>query len=95
MFKKFSWSRVRFCLLNIERAEHYIIDNKLHLYFLYHRHAITIGRDGRGILSNPWNENDRKFNFLSPKDVQVLVNDILDAYALTKITSRTNNKMLN
>jgi hypothetical protein len=72
--QQFSWNRVRVALIFFDKTEgRFLKDGTLVLPFLYHRHEIWIGLNGRGVLYNPWQEEDVEYSVLAPRDVQDMV----------------------
>jgi len=80
LFSRLSWNRVRVCLLNFERCEAYFIEDTLIVDFLFHRHSVSLHPNGRGFLTDPWDESAPKYKLVMPSDIQLMVKELHNAY---------------
>jgi len=78
----FSWNRVRISLLNLERTDHYWLEDTLCVDFVRHGQSVWLRKNGSGVLYHPWSnpEGTPRYNFVMPKDVQRMVQLLWKTY---------------
>ena len=89
--QQFSWNRVRVALIFFDKSDGFFMkDGTLVLPFLRHRHELWVYPNGRGMLYNPWQEEDVRYFVLPPRDIQQMIVDVRNSY-----TQAIQNKDLN